>query len=101
MELHPSIHNYYLSVIKKLLRASFVGWVTDRQGKYLKIVVNKNAMALPFEGGDIIGEESYRKLIREIIKSHGNEIQETVQLPEQERGAETVDATNDGGLGEG
>jgi hypothetical protein len=91
-DLHPVMHNYYLNIIKKLLRASFVGWVTDKQGKYLKIVVNKNTMALPFEGGDIIGEESYKNLIREIIKSHGNEIQEAVQLPEQERGVETIDA---------
>jgi len=101
--LHPKVHSYYLNIIKEMLKASFVGWVEDRKGKYLKIIVNKNVMALPFEGGDVIGEESYKKLINDIIKAFGyerGEIQEPVQLHEQEWGTEEVDAKNDGGVGD-
>lgn len=92
MEISPIEHNYYLNLIKKLLGASFVGWVNEKDGKHLKIVVNKQTMALPFEGGEIIGKESYINLIKEIVKSHGGEIQEAVQLPEQERGVETINS---------
>lgn len=92
MEIHPIEHNYYLNLIKKLLKASFVGWVKDKENKYLKIVINKNTISLPFEGGDIIGKESYINLINDIIKSHGGKIQETVQLSEQESGVETVNS---------
>lgn len=86
-ELHPYIHNYYLTTIKKMLGASFVGWVQDRNGKYLKITVKGNTTNLPFQGGEIIGEESYRKLINDILKSFGyggEEIQEPVRLSEQQ-----------------
>lgn len=103
MELNPLVHSYYLNIIKKLMGASFVAWVQDKEGKYLKIVVNKKSMSLPFKGGDIIGEQSYKNLITEILKSQGydgNTIQEAVQLSEQESGIEAVDAQNDGGVGE-
>jgi hypothetical protein len=102
MELHPVVHNYYLNIIKKLMGASFVSWVQDREGKYLKIIVDKKPIPLPLQGGDLIGEDTYKKLINEIIKIYGggNTIQETVQLSEQESGIETVDAQDDGGVGE-
>ena len=92
MEIHPIEHNYYLNLIKKLLKASFVGWVKDKENKYLKIVINKNTISLPFEGGDILGKESYINLINNIIKAHGGKSQETVQLSEQESGVETVNS---------
>lgn len=86
-QLHPSVHNYYLNTIKKLMKASFVGWVTDNKGKYLKIIVDKKTIPLPFEGGDVISEEAYLGLINNIIKIANNgreQIQEPVQLSSEE-----------------
>ena len=59
-------HNYYLNVIKKMLNASFVGWVTEKDSKTLLVKVNSKSHPLPLEGGDIT-EETYRRLILELI----------------------------------
>lgn len=59
-------HNYYLNVIKKMLNASFVGWVTEKNSKTLLVKVNGKSLPLPLEGGDIT-EETYRRLILELI----------------------------------
>ena len=69
--LSAKIHNQYLSAIKKLLGASFVGWEQEKNKKQLKITVKKNNIYLPFEGGDLITEDSYKKLIKDIIGSYG------------------------------
>ena len=86
--LSAKIHNQYLSAIKKLLGASFVGWEQEKNKKQLKITVNKNNMQLTFQGGDLITEDSYKKLIKDIIESYGGQtIREPVQMDETERGA--------------
>ena len=86
--LSAKIHNQYLSAIKKLLGASFVGWEQEKNNKQLKITVKKNNIYLPFQGGDLITEDSYKKLIKDIIESYGGtEIREPVQMDETERGA--------------
>ena len=59
-------HNYYLNVIKKMLKASFVGWITEKDSKTLFVKVNGKSLPLPLEGGDIT-EETYRRLILELI----------------------------------
>lgn len=59
-------HNYYLNVIKKMLNASFVGWVTEKNSKTLLVKVNGKSLPLPLEGGEIT-EETYRRLILELI----------------------------------
>ena len=87
VQLSPKIHNQYLSAIKRLLGASFVGWVQEKNKKYLKVTVKKQDIFLPFEGGDLITEDSYKKLIKDIIESYGAEIREPVQMDETERGA--------------
>lgn len=78
----PQIHNQYLSAIKRLLGASFVGWVQEKNKKYLKVTVKKQDIFLPFEGGELITEESYKKLIKDIINNYngGAEIQEPVSM---------------------
>lgn len=90
VHLSPQVHNRYLSAIKKLLNASFVGWEQEKDKKQLKITVNKQNILLPFEGGDLITEESYKDLIKNIINSYnGREtIQEPVQLDVAERRAQ-------------
>lgn len=67
--MQTQIHNYYLSQIKKLLRASFVGWVQEKEDKYLKIVINKQSIPVPFDKGKIITEDSYKKFIKDIIEN--------------------------------
>ena len=88
VQLSPKIHNQYLSAIKKLLGASFVGWVQEKSKKYLRVVVKKQDIFLPFEGGEMITEDSYKDLIQNIINSYngGTEIREPVQVDETERG---------------
>ena len=61
-------HNYYLNVIKKMLNASFVGWVTEKDNKTLLVKVNGKSHPLPLEGGDIT-EDTYRKLILELMNN--------------------------------
>ena len=86
--LPAKVHNQYLNAIKKLLGASFVGWEQEKNKKQLKITVKKNNIYLPFEGGDLITEDSYKKLIKDIIESYGGDtIRESVQMDETERGA--------------
>ena len=61
-------HNYYLNVIKKMLNASFVGWVTEKDNKTLLVKVNGKSHPLPLEGGDIT-EDTYRRLILELMNN--------------------------------
>ena len=61
-------HNYYLNVIKKMLNASFVGWVTEKDSKTLFVKVNGKSHPLPLDGGDIT-EETYRRLILELMNN--------------------------------
>lgn len=87
-QLPAKIHNQYLNAIKKLLGASFVGWEQEKNNKQLKITVKKNNIYLPFQGGDLITEDSYKKLIKDIIESYGGQtVREPVQVDETERGA--------------
>ena len=77
----PQQHNAYLDAIKTLLSASFVGWVREKDKKSLRIIINKKELFLPFEGGEIITEESYKDLIKNIINTNGGaEIQEPVSV---------------------
>jgi hypothetical protein len=79
-------HNYYLNVLKKLLGASFVGWVTEKDNQYLKVTVSGKSFSIPFSGGEV-GHESYKNLINSFLeKNEGTkEIQESVRLDEPNR----------------
>jgi hypothetical protein len=81
-------HNYYLNTLKKLLGASFVGWVTEKEDKYLKITVEGKSFTVPFSGGDI-GHESYTNLINSFLNRNeeNREIQESIRLDETDGGA--------------
>ena len=90
--MQPEIHNHYLNTIKRLLGASFVGWVNEKDKKYLKVTINKQSIILPFEGGDIISEQSYKDLIKNIVGQygHGNTMQEPLPILEEKGGITTV-----------
>jgi hypothetical protein len=90
--MQPQVHNHYLNTIKRLLGASFVGWVNEKDKKYLKVNINNQNITLPFEGGDVISEESYKDLIKNIIGQygHGNKMQEPLPILEEERGTATI-----------
>lgn len=77
--MSPQQHNTYLDAIKKLLSASFVGWVQEKDKKSLRVIINKKELFLPFEGGNLITEESYKQLIKDIINTNNG--RETVQEP--------------------
>lgn len=82
--MNPQIHNYYLNLIKKLLNASFVGWINEKNSKYLLITINNNNLKLPFKGGDEITEKAYKDLINTIINENGNDtIRESISLDEE------------------
>ncbi len=58
-------HSEYLNVVKKLLKADFVGWVTEKDNKFLRIKVGKNEHLLPMEGE--ITADTYKDLVRKIL----------------------------------
>lgn len=60
-------HSRYLTLLKRLLNADFVGWVDDKGKLSLKVKVGKNIHFLPLEGGDTINEETYNRLINELL----------------------------------
>lgn len=79
-EIQPINHNYYLSIIKKLLGASFVAWVHEKDKSYLKVNIDKNSFIIGFGGGQIT-HQTYTNLINNIIttiKNGRTEIQESV-----------------------
>ena len=90
--MQPKVHNHYLNTIKRLLGASFVGWVNEKDKKYLKVTINKQNIMLPFEGGAIISEDSYKDLIKNILGQygHGNTMQEPLPILEEEGGVATT-----------
>lgn len=90
--MQPKVHNHYLNTIKRLLGASFVGWVNEKDKKYLKVTINKQNIMLPFEGGAIISEDSYKDLIKNILGQygHGNKMQEPLPILEEEGGVATT-----------
>lgn len=60
-------HSRYLTLIKRLLNADFVGWVDDKSKLSLKVKVGKNIHFLHLYGGDTINEETYNRLINELL----------------------------------
>lgn len=67
----PLKHSEYLNKVKKLLKADFVGWITEGDKKTLKIKVGKNEHFLPMEGE--ITEETYIDLVRKILTPDNKE----------------------------
>ncbi len=60
-------HSYYTEIIKRLLKASFVGWVTEGGNKSLRVVINKEEHILPLQGGEEIRHETYSELIKQLL----------------------------------
>ncbi len=75
-------HSYYLNIIRRILKASFVGWVTNKDKKSLRVIVNKNEHILPFVGE--ITHETYAKFIKDLTTptpTEENESREYIQEP--------------------
>ena len=66
-------HSEYLKRIKKLLKADFVGWVTEKDKKSLRIKVKGNEHFLPLIGEEI-NEETYRDLINKLLSPTEEEV---------------------------
>lgn len=60
-------HSKYLQAIKKLLKADFVGWITEKDKKSLRIKVKSKEFILPLQGGEI-NEETYKDLVRKLVE---------------------------------
>jgi hypothetical protein len=71
-----NIHSHYLTVIKRLLQASFVGWVREEDKKYLQINIDNQKFSIAFDG-DQITENDYTQLIQNILE-YGRKVQESV-----------------------
>ena len=65
---YQSYHSFYLELIQKVLKASFVGWLEDTGKKSLRVVVDKKEHNIPFEGN--ITEETYKDLIDKLTKQN-------------------------------
>ena len=87
-----NIHNYYTTLIKRLTKASFVGWVSEGNKKYLQIKIDGKTLSIAFEGYGDATENDYQGLIQQILQNGRKEIQEPVQLHAQEQGVEAVNA---------
>lgn len=58
-------HSDYLTSIKKLLKADFVGWITEGNKKSLRIKIQGKEFILPLEGEEI-NEDTYKDLVRKL-----------------------------------
>lgn len=58
--------SFYLERIKALLKADFVGWVTQGQDKFLRVKVGKNDHLVPLIGKEV-NEATYNDLISKIL----------------------------------
>ena len=65
MKNEPLNHSYYTEIIKRLLKADFVGWVTEKNKKFLKVTKGGKKHILPLEGEDI-RHETYSRLIKDL-----------------------------------
>lgn len=63
------IHSHYCNIIRRILKASFVGWIQEGNKQFLRIIVNKKEHLMPLEGGEI-GEETYKRLINELLSNN-------------------------------
>ncbi len=87
-----NIHSYYLTLLRRLIKASFVGWVSENNKKYLQFKIDGKTISMVFEGKEIT-EQDYRKLIENILENgRTREIQEPISLHVEEQGIENVDA---------
>jgi|TARA_R110000782_G_scaffold201763_1_gene290383 hypothetical protein len=65
---YQSYHSFYLTLIQKIVKASFVGWVDEKGVKSLKMVIIgvKEPKYLPFEGN--ITQDTYTDLIEKLTR---------------------------------
>lgn len=64
---YQNYNTFYLELIKKILKASFVGWVEIKEQKVLKVIVNKKEHLIPFTGE--VTEETYTDLIDKLTQN--------------------------------
>lgn len=70
--MKPLNHNRYLNLLKRILKADFVGWVTEKDKKFLRVKVGGNDHLLPLEG-NLITKETYEQLINELVTNEQQE----------------------------
>lgn len=67
-----NIHIFYTNLIKRLIKASFVGWERENGQNYLRInTKDRRKLIVPFNGNvEDITELSYKKLIEDILQTN-------------------------------
>lgn len=66
-------HSYYLNIVKNILKASFVGWITENNQRSLRIIKDKQEHFLPIGEGKEINDNTYRDLINQLISKNNDE----------------------------
>lgn len=66
-------HSFYLNMIKRLLKASYVGWELEGNKKTLKVNIQGKSFPMQLSDGDIT-ENTYRDLINQLLEPNGKEL---------------------------
>ena len=67
---NTNIHSFYTNLIKRLIKASFVGWEREKDKSYLRInTKDGRKLLVPFNGNiEDVTEMTYKDLIQNIIQ---------------------------------
>jgi len=67
---NTNIHSFYTNLIKRLIKASFVGWEREKDKSYLRInTKDGRKLIVPFNGNvEDVTEITYKDLIQNIIQ---------------------------------
>lgn len=65
-------HNFYLNILKNILKASYVGWETEKDKKTLRINIQGKSFPMQLSEGEIT-ENTYRDLINQLIQPKNDE----------------------------
>lgn len=60
-------HNKYLNIIRRITGASFVGWISEKDKKSLKVTIKGVESHLPLIGTDIT-QGTYAQLINHLLE---------------------------------
>ena len=71
---NTNIHSFYTNLIKRLIKASFVGWEREKDKSYLRInTKDGRKLIVPFNGNvEDVTEITYKDLIQNIIQPNND-----------------------------
>jgi hypothetical protein len=71
---NTNIHSFYTNLIKRLIKAPFVGWERKKDKSYLRInTKDGRKLIVPFNGNiEDVTEITYKELIQNIIQPNND-----------------------------